>query len=393
MSTLRLPGFANCHSHAFQRAMRGGPQRRPPRTSEGEPAAAATFWSWRDRMYAHANGLDLQALEDIARLTYIECLEGGYTSVGEFHYLHRDRDGLPYPDPVATSLAHLRAAEQAGIRLALAWCVYHTAHFDTPLSEAQRRFRVDGVEQTFEHLDSLRQQAESASGRVRVDLALHSVRAVPRAWMGPLAEGARARSLKLHVHVSEQRREVEDCLAHCGLTPIGLLAKEGVLSPDALLVHATWLTEADLELIAASGATVVLCPTTEGDLGDGIPQIAALLARGVPLAIGSDSHAVIDPFAELRHAEYLARVSGERRVIFADPDGVAAPALLELGAHAGQRALGFVGGDTVEIDLNDRIFSHCEDPLATALLGGHRGLVRHVEVAGERVVEDGRWRG
>lgn len=389
MSTLRLPGFANCHSHAFQRAMRGGPQRRPPRTSEGEPAAAATFWSWRDRMYAHANGLDLADLEDIARLTYVECLEGGYTSVGEFHYLHRDRDGRPYPDPVATSLAHVRAAKQAGIRLALAWCVYRTAHFDTPLSEAQRRFRVDGVDETFDHIDRL---AEHRSDKVRIDLALHSVRAVPRAWMAPLAEGARARSLKVHVHVSEQRREVEDCLAHTGLTPIGLLAAEGVLSPDTLLVHATWLSGHDLELIAASGATVVLCPTTEGDLGDGIPQIAAMLALGIPLALGSDSHAVIDPFAELRHAEYLARVAGERRVIFADADGVAAPALLDFGAHAGQRALGFPGGDTVALDLDDRIFSHCEDPLATALLGGHRGLVREVEVAGEKVVDGGRWR-
>lgn len=341
-------------------------------------------------MYAHANGLDLASLEDIARLTYIECLEGGYTSVGEFHYLHRDRDGHPYADAVATSRVHIRAAQQAGIRLALAWCVYHTAHFDTPLGEAQRRFRVDGVDETFDRIERL---AELRSERVRIDLALHSVRAVPRAWMGPLAEGARARKLKVHVHVSEQRREVADCVAHTGLTPVGLLAAEGVLSPDTLLIHATWLNEHDLELIAASGATVVLCPTTEGDLGDGIPEIAGMLARGVPLAIGSDSHAVIDPFAELRHAEYLARVAGERRVIFADPDGVAAPALLEFGARAGQRALGFPDGDQVRIDLGNRVFSHCEDPLATALIGGHRGLVKDVVVAGEKVVEDGRWRG
>jgi formimidoylglutamate deiminase len=341
-------------------------------------------------MYDHANTLDLGGLEDIALLTYIECLEGGYTSVGEFHYLHRDLDGSAYSDPVATARAHIRAANKAGIRIALAWCVYHRAHFDAPLTAAQRRFRVDSVRETFESIDRL---GDLRTPTCRVDLALHSVRAVPRDWMGPLASEARARGLKMHVHVSEQRSEVRDCRAHTGLTPIGLLAAEGVLGPDVLLVHATWLDEADIDLIARSGATVVLCPTTEGDLGDGIPPIAALCARGVPMALGSDSHAVIDPFAELRHAEYLARVTSERRVVFADPAGEASPALLALGASAGQRALGFDPGDRVVLDASNRVFERAEDPLATALLGGHRGLVREVEVAGATVVEGFRWCG
>lgn len=386
MSTLVLPGFANCHSHAFQRAMRGGPQRRPP----GQPEADATFWSWRDRMYDHANSLDLAGLEDIALLTYIECLEGGYTSVGEFHYLHHDRDGTAYADPVATARVHVRAAQKAGIRLALAWCVYHQAHFDRPLLKTQRRFRVDSVAETFDSIDQL---SALSTPSTRIDLALHSVRAVPRMWMGPLAEQARARGLKIHVHVSEQHKEVLDCRAHTGLSPIALLAAEGVLGPDVLLVHATWLDNDDIDLIARSGATVVLCPTTEGDLGDGIPPISALVARGVPMAIGSDSHAVIDPFAELRHAEYLARVAALRRVVFADVHGEASPALIELGSTAGQKALGFELGDKVVLDNDNRVFSRCEDPLATALLGGHRGLVRNVEVAGHTVVEDGRWCG
>jgi len=384
MSTLVLPGFANAHSHAFQRLMRGGTQHRPP----GSAPAESTFWSWRDRMYLHANALGLDAIEDVAVLAYAECLEAGYTSVGEFHYLHHEPDGSPYPDPVATSRAHIRAARRLGLRLSLAFCVYATSGFGQPLWPAQRRFAARSPELVAEHLSLLQDESDAT---IRIDLALHSVRAVPREWMALFAALARARGHKIHVHVSEQRREVELCRASYGLSPIGLLAAEGVLGPDTLLIHATWVDADDMALIARSGATVVLCPTTEGDLGDGIPPIAAMLEHGIPLCIGSDSHAVIDPFAELRHAEYLARVATERRVVFADAEGFCAPALLALGGSNGHHALGFESArDVVTLDLSDRIFDRCEDPMTTALLSGHRGLVDKVIVNGRTVVRGGR---
>lgn len=388
MSTLTLPGFANVHSHAFQRLMRGEVQRRHLGAAD---AREATFWTWRERMYAHANRLGLEAIEAAALLCYVECLEGGYTAVGEFHYLHHAPDGTPWPDPLAASKAHLRAAEAAGIRLTLLWCVYAQGGFGLPPSEAQRRFVTRSLGEVEAALDGL---GDAVGGLARAGLAIHSVRAVPRAWLGPLAEMARARGLPLHVHAAEQRREVTACREHCGLSPIALLAAEGVLGETTTVVHGTWLDDDDIALLAKHRTWVALCPTTEGDLGDGVPRVAELHAAGVRLCIGSDSHAVIDPFAELRAAEYLGRVRAERRCVLSDAAGEVAPVLLAVGCDHGHAALGWpeAADDVVELDLGDRVFEGVSDPLATALVGGHRGLVRRVVVGGRAVVEGGRWR-
>lgn len=384
MSTLTLPGFANVHSHAFQRLLRGEVQRR-------DPAREDTFWTWRERMYAHANRLSLEAIEATARLVYVECLEAGYTAVGEFHYLHHALDGRPWSDPQAASKAHLHAASEAGIRLTLLWSVYALGGFDTPPSGAQRRFVCDGIERVADALDEV---SRALDGRSRLGLALHSVRAVPRDWLGPLAEMARARDLPLHVHACEQRAEVEACERATGLTPIGLLDAAGVLSEHTTVVHGTWLSDPDIETLARRGALVALCPSTEGDLGDGIARIADLFEAGVRLCIGSDSHALIDPFAELRMAEYLARLRSERRCVLSDASGAVAPALLAIGSDHGYASLGLErGDDRVELDGEARILEAVTDPLAAAVVGGHRGLVRRVIVAGETRVEGGRWLG
>jgi len=392
MSTLVLPGFANVHSHAFQRLMRGEVQRR-------DPARSDTFWTWRERMYAHANRLDLAALEAAARLVYSECLEGGYTAIGEFHYLHHDPTGAPWPDPVAAAKVHLRAARDAGIRLTMLWCVYARGGFERAPTDGQRRFVTRELGDVETALDLLAaDSANDLTGRTRLGLAIHSVRAVPREWLGPLAELARQRGLPLHVHASEQRKEVADCRAHTGLSPVGLLAAEGVLADTTTIVHGTWLDDGDIALLARHRTLVGLCPSTEGDLGDGIPRIADLQAAGVRMCIGTDSHAVIDPFYEVRTVEYLARVSGERRCVLTDAAGEVAPALTAIGSTNGYGSLGWAGaceggGDTVELDLSNRVFEGQNDALSTALLGGHRGLVQRTTVAGQVVVEAGRWVG
>lgn len=382
MSRVVLDGFANVHSHAFQRLLRGTVQAR-------DPSREDTFWTWRERMYALADRLDLDALEAAARLCYAECLEAGYTAVGEFHYLHHAPGGAPWPDPIAAARAHLDAARQTGIRIALLWTVYARGGFDAPLEPRQRRFATTDRDEVARALDALAPLCEGP--RARLGLALHSVRAVPRAWLGPLAEEARRRGLPLHAHVSEQPREVADCRARHGLSPVALLAAEGVLGPDFTAVHATWLDDADLALLADAGATVCVCPTTEGDLADGVPRTDELHRRGVALAIGSDSHAVIDPFSELRLLEYQARAATGRRCVVSDAAGHVAPALARVGHLNGYRALGLSGdGDRVLLRSAHRALAGDGDPLATALLAGHPGLVDAVEVAGERVVEGGR---
>lgn len=389
---MRLPGIANVHSHAFQRLLRGRVQAR-------DPAGVDTFWTWREAMYALAGRLDLGAIEEAARHAFVECLESGYTAIGEFHYLHRGPAAEPWTDPLAASRALLRAARQSGIRITLLWTAYARGGFGRPLEASQRRFAADSLDDVRRALDGLAQDVDGE--RTALGLALHSVRALPREWLGPLSEEARSRRLPLHVHASEQRSEVDECLRETGLTPIGLLAAEGVLGQGTTVVHATSIDEGDLDLLEATATVVCICPTTEGDLADGLPRTAELFERNVPLTIGSDSHAVIDPFCELRMLEYQARATSGRRCVLVDPTGRVAPALLDVAHRHGYRALDLPdAGDFVHLDPearalakpleDDPLDSQRFDALAAALLAGHPGLVRRVEVAGEVVVEDGR---
>jgi formimidoylglutamate deiminase len=378
-----IAGFCNSHSHAFQRRLRGHVQRR-------EPDRADTFWTWRDRMYGLAGSLGLSGIEEATRLCFIECLEAGYTAVGEFHYLHHAPGGAPWPEPEAAARAVIRAARQAGIRINLLWTVYGQGDFERPLRPDQARFGVAAIDDVWRALDALEDLRDDR--RVSLGLALHSVRAVPRAWMGPLAEGARARGLRIHAHVSEQRREVQGCLAHTGLSPVGLLAAEGVLGPDFTAVHATWLDDEDIDHLQTHGVTVCLCPTTEGDLGDGVPRTEELHGKGIRLCIGSDSHAVIDPFAELRTLEYQARTAGERRCVVTDEAGEVAPALMRIGHGGGYGSLGLpADGDEIVLNEDARIFDGGARSLDTALTAGHPGIIAEVRVDGELLVHGGRW--
>jgi len=308
--TLRLPGFVNAHSHTFQRALRGR-------------AAGGDFWAWRDGMLAEAELQTPELLRTAYAETYREMLAAGYTAVGEFHYLGG---------------AEARAAAAAAAEVGIAFVLLHVAYARGGLE----RSRQPSVAAFVEEVEALR-----ADG-IAVGVAPHSVRACPADWLEAVGAYAAREGLPLHVHADEQPREIEECVAEHGLRPIELLARTGCLTERTTVVHATHADAAELALVAAAGATVCVCPTTEADLGDGFAPATELLERGIAIAIGSDSNVRIDPLEELRELEGIARRESGRRGVFA-PEG-----LLETGGAGGARSLGLTAWPEIEVDLAHR---------------------------------------
>jgi formiminoglutamate deiminase len=315
-----LPGFANTHSHAFHRALRG-------RTH----ADGGSFWTWRQQMYAVAARLDPDSYLALARAVYVEMALAGVTAVGEFHYLHHAPDGSRYADPNVMAEALRQAAGDAGIRLTL----LDTCYLSGGLSAAGHS-ELDGVQRRFGDGDAdgwAARVAELApSAGMLIGAAVHSVRAVPRAQLAVVAAAAADRPL--HVHLSEQPAENEACHAFYRLSPTALLAAEGLLGPRTTAVHATHLSTGDLGLLAAAGATACFCPTTERDLADGLGPARALLDAGVRLALGSDQHAVIDLLAEAQALEHHERLGSLRRGRFTPSE------LLDAMTRHGHAAVG-----------------------------------------------------
>jgi formiminoglutamate deiminase len=294
---LTLPGLANAHSHAFQRALRA--------RTQGGPGS---FWTWREQMYALAAALDPDHLGALARATFAEMAVAGATLVGEFHYVHHGPGGTPYASPNAMGEAIVAAAADAGVRLTLLDACYLHGGIGIESDAVQRRFRDDGAEAWAARVDAL---AEAAA--LRVGAAVHSVRAVDPASARTVAAWAAARDRPLHAHVSEQPVENEACVAAYGRTPVALLCDAGAISERSTAVHATHVTADDMRLLGEARATVCLCPTTERDLADGIGPARRLRAAGARLAVGSDSQAVIDLLEEARAVELDERLaSGER---------------------------------------------------------------------------------
>jgi formimidoylglutamate deiminase len=338
-----LPGLVNAHSHAFQRAIAGLTER-----SEG---SSDDFWSWRDRMYSAALRITPEQLEAVAALLYAELLQAGYTQVCEFHYLHNDTDGKAYADPLEMSLALVRAARQVGMGLTLLPTLYMRSGFGaTGLRADQRRFASTP--------DSVLRLAEGVlhqgSEHINTGLALHSLRAVDEAALHEVATAARAKGMAVHIHIAEQMQEVNDCVAAHGERPVEWLLSHA--APDAQwnLVHATQSTAAELRGIQAAGASVVICPSTEANLGDGVFDLPAYAAAGGRWSIGSDSHVTRSWQEELRLLEYSQRLTLRQRNIAARTPagpgtaanlfnaalagGSAATSLHLGGLHPGQRA-------------------------------------------------------
>jgi formiminoglutamate deiminase len=366
---LVVPGLANTHSHAFHRALRGRTQRE-----------RGSFWTWRDQMYDVAARLDPDTYLALARATYREMAAAGITCVGEFHYLHHQPDGTPYDDPDEMGLALVHAAREAGIRITLLDTLYLSSGFGAPPEGAQVRYSDGSVDRWIERVDGL----VPTSGAV-VGAAVHSVRAVPASDLDAVAAWVGDRPL--HVHVSEQVAENDACLGAYGVTPTRLLADHGLVGPTTSLVHATHLTDDDIAVIGGAGAYASFCPTTERDLGDGIGPSRRLHDAGARLTLGSDSHAVIDPFEEMRALELDERLATQRRGHWA------AGELLTAATTDGHASLGW--GDAGAIAVGQRADLVVLDPASprTAGTGRDENTVVFAAVAEDvrRVMADGRW--
>lgn len=360
-----LPGLVNGHSHAFQRAIAG--------MTERAAAGQDDFWSWRERMYSAALRITPQELEAIAAFLYAELLASGTTHVCEFHYLHNDLDGRPYADPGEMSLALVRAARRAGIGLTLLPVLYMHAGFGAQaLRHDQRRFAS-----TPQSVLRLGEDVErqSGGGLVRSGVALHSLRAVDADALQEVARHVRGR-MPVHIHIAEQQQEVADCVAHTGHRPIDWLARNVALDAHWNLVHATQSTPAELRAVAGAGSAIVLCPTTEANLGDGTFDLPGWFALGGAWSIGSDSHASRSWSEELRLLEYSQRLALRQRNIAArhaqplDPAARAGPStaavLLEGALQGGTAAAGLPLGGIAAGQRADFMVLDLEAP---ALLG------------------------
>ncbi|WP_437510288.1 formimidoylglutamate deiminase [Sorangium sp. So ce1099] len=344
---IELPALASAHSHAFQRGMRGEAQR-------PGPSGADDFWSWRTAMYALAGSLTPESIHAISKVAYRELRAAGVRTVGEFHYVHHQPDGAPYADRTVLADAVIEAAREAGLRIALLRVVYARAGAGREPEGAQRRFSDASLDAALADIDALRARYAGRED-VRVGVAPHSVRAVPPAWLGEIARYAGERGLMLHMHVAEQPAEIEACLAETGRRPVELLAERGVLSERFVAVHATHLAPHEPALLGAARAFACLCPTTERDLGDGLPDVGALRAAGVRLCVGIDSHVITDPFEDLRGVELGERLRTGKRVTLRGEGGgqggaTPAEALWEIGSQRGAEACGFAdAGGTIAI--------------------------------------------
>jgi formiminoglutamate deiminase len=399
---LTLPGLANAHSHAFHRALRGGPAGAGP-AGAGPAAAGDTFWTWRDRMYSVAGRLDPDSYFALARAVYAEMALAGVTCVGEFHYLHHGPGGKRYRDPNEMGRVLIAAAAAAGLRITLLDACYLAGGFlpggePLPLAGVQLRFGDGSAAAWAERVSGFtRDSLGMVAPHARLGAAIHSVRAVSPDQMPEVMTWSHAHGAPVHAHLSEQPLENAECRAAFGATPAEVLYGAGALGPRSTMVHATHLTARDIELLGGSRATVCMCPLTEADLADGVGPAPALAAAGSPLSLGSDGHSVIDLVEEARWLELSQRLVSRQRGHFAPADQALA------ATASGHACLGWpdageiVPGayaDLVTVSLDSpRLAGRAgADPLAALFAAGTAADVRHVVASGVDVVRDGRHR-
>jgi len=384
-----LPGLSNVHSHAFQRAMAGLTEERGP--TEGDD-----FWSWRALMYRFLDRGGPEEIEAITALAFAEMLEGGFTRVGEFHYLHNDPDGRTYADRGELAARIAAAADGTGIGLTLLPVFYAHAGFGgTPPAHGQRRF-INDIDGFAKLMDESRRIASALPDAV-VGVAPHSLRAVtpeeiaaviPMAGDGPV-----------HIHAAEQTKEVQDCLDWSGARPVQWLLDNVGLDRRWCLIHATHLTADETTRMAASGAVAGLCPVTEANLGDGVFPAVEFFAQGGAFGLGTDSNVLIDAAGELRALEYSQRLTRRGRAVLADKEASTGGTLyrraLAGGAQATKGTTGIAAGqaaDFVTLETDDLAYAgRSDDALLDSLVfAGPKRAIRTVWRRGRVVVENGR---
>ena len=386
---IALPGLPNLHSHAFQRGMAG--------LAEVRGASTDSFWTWREIMYRFVDRLTPDALTAIAALAYAEMLESGFTRVGEFHYLHHAADGAPFADAAEMSVAIMAAADETGLALTHLPVFYAHAGFGgTAPGEGQRRFihDIDGFARL---LEATRAAATALSDAI-VGIAPHSLRAVTPDDLVALAQ--LDEQSPIHIHVAEQTREVEDCLAWSGARPVDWLLDHAAVDARWCLVHATHMTDGETARLAASGAVAGLCPITEANLGDGLFQMKSFLANGGRYGIGSDSNVRIDAIEELRLLEYGQRLTRRGRNLLAqEPGGSTGGAIYRAALAGGAQALGTEAGirvgasaDIVSLDADHpSLAARQGDALLDGLIfAAGREAIDRVWRRGREVVTGGR---
>ncbi len=323
-----IPGLCNAHSHAFQRALAG-------HTEQRSPAGRDNFWSWRERMYELAGRVSADALTAIARQAYCEMLRAGYTSVAEFHYLHRDPTDPGSVDTMFTAIA--TAASESGIRLTYVPVHYERAGFEDPEPTSRQATFAMPVNEFLQHVDRV---APLCTGALSIGVGAHSLRAVSQESLARIVAAAGDSAIPMHIHIAEQQREVEQCFSSYGRRPVRWLLENFDVDEKWSLVHATHMDTEETASLAQSGAIVVLCPSTEANLGDGLFPLHDFLAGGGRIAIGSDSHISINPFEELRWLEYGQRLASQSRNVVSLRDGHVGSELFARALEGGALAAG-----------------------------------------------------
>jgi formimidoylglutamate deiminase len=380
-----LPGFVDAHSHAFQRGLRG----------HGEifPEGAGSFWSWREAMYALVESLDANAFYRLTLQAFRELRSAGVTSIGEFHYFHHGPEG----DDYAFDELILKAASRVGVRLVLLESYYRTGAPNQPLQGGQQRFRTRSPEEFWAQVDRL--QALQLPPTQTIGVAPHSLRAAAPAEVAEIAQEAQRRGMVVHMHVEEQRKEVEECLAAWGRRPMAILLESVRELRGVVAVHCTHTTPEDLLRFADRGGRVCVCPLTEGNLGDGIGDFSGLAPAAAPhrdnppFALGSDSNVRLSFLEEMRWFEFAQRLRSESRGVLRDVSGRVGQVLFETATRGGAAALGLPTGamaaglwaDFVAVDLNAPALTGCDPQnlIDTLVFGGSESAIASTCVGGQ----------
>lgn len=387
-----LPGLVNAHSHSFQRLIRGVSEHAGPNGDD--------FWAWRNTMYQAASALEADEVFDVARMAFLEMALSGIASVGEFHYIHRRRDGSAYDDPNLLAKKVIDAAMSVGIRICLLRVAYERAGHELPPHPGQRRF----YETPGEYLGNAELLAGYLRGlpaTVSMGVAPHSIRAVTLDSLIEMTHWARERDLPIHIHAAEQTAEIAACEREHGAPPIRLLARHGLLSRRTTLVHAIHTEPDEMEAMAAAAASICACPTTERNLGDGIIDAEQAIEQGIGFCFGSDSQAHIDLLEDARELDYHLRLTRRRRVLLDGIGGVEmSQRLFRYATEGGAVSLGLNVGrlepgrraDFFTVDLNDVSIAGvpAEELLPAVVFALNRTAIRDVVVDGRQVIGDGR---